>query len=539
MSLLLAAAFLLAGPAGAEDALERALSAELGRAKRELRDEGFSPVYYAAADVWDFEERQAWAQLGRPVAETYQKQRLALFDVRVGARDLDNHPLEPKADYLGQSVPFADDEAALRHAFWRLLDNAYKTASGDYLRKKALRVQKGKADYDADDLAPEPAHRRLLPALAPADAAPVLAASVSAITEPLRGAPGVLFAGSNAQWARAHKRRRDTDGAAVDIYDELVVVDLAVEGVAPDGMRQIVNRELFARTLGAAPDAEALRAAGRSAREELAALLAAPSTAPFNAPALVDPDVAGALFLSLAQRLTGEEIRNPAGAQTFRGRLGERVLPEDLSLSDDPRRREFRGRPLLGGYDYDDQGVPARRASLIERGRLTGLLMSRYAAKGFPRSNGHARSTPGRIPLAAPANLLLSTSRPVSEADMLARLREATRRRGLAHGLWIKGVNSWSQEQGGGGQGSIRVKAGVWLVPADGAAPLRVRDLDLVGTPLVMLGGILAAGDDARVWSDSLGGTPVSVAAPSLLLSDAELQRSPAQPEKLPLLPAP
>ncbi|MDX6768143.1 MAG: metallopeptidase TldD-related protein, partial [Elusimicrobiota bacterium] len=380
---------------------------------------------------------------------------------------------------------------------------------------------------------------RRLPPPAPVDAAPALAAAAAALTEPLRGAPGVLFGGSNARWERYAKRRRDTDGAAVDTRGELLSLDLTVEGVAPDGMRQTVNRRVFARSLERASDAAALRAVGESARDELAALLAASSTAPFSAPALVDPEVAGALVASLAQRLTGEEIRNPAGAQTFRGRLGERVLPADLSLADDPRESEFRGEPLVGGYDHDDQGVPARRARLVEKGRLTGLLLSRYAAKGFPRSNGHARSAPGRAPLAWPANLFLTTDRPRAPEQLLARLREECARRGLPHGLWVRGVHTWSQEQGGGGQGSIRVRAGVWLVPATGGEPRRVRDLDLVGTPLVMLGGILAAGDDARVWSDSLNGIPVSVAAPSLLLGDAELQRSQAQPEKLPLLAPP
>jgi TldD protein len=253
----------------------------------------------------------------------------------------------------------------------------------------------------------------------------------------------------------------------------------------------------------------------------------------------VDPEVAGALTLALALRLTGEEVRNPSGAQTFRGRLGERVLPAHLSLADDPRATEHGGAALMGSYDYDDQGVPARRAALIEKGTLKGLLLSRYAAKGFPRSNGHARATPGRIPLAAPANLFLTTSSPEPEAALLERLRAQCRARGLPYGLWLRGAQNWSQEQGGGGQGSIRVKSGVWLVSAETGALTRVRDLDLVGTPLVMLGGILAAGDDARVWSDSPAGLPVSVVAPSLLLADAELQRAQAQPEKPPLLPAP
>jgi TldD protein len=523
----------------AADALDRALSAELTRAKKELKDEGFDGIYYASADVWDFSERAAWSQLGSPVALTGQDQRLVLFDVRVGSPALDNHPLEPKADYLGQAVPMTEDEKGLRHAFWRLLDGAYKTASGDYLRKRALRVQKGKADYDADDLAPEPPHTRRLPPPPPKDPAPALKAAVIAVTEPLRGAAGVVFAGANAQWSRSAKRRRDTAGAAVDSLDEDLILELDVEGIAPDGMRQSVHRELFARRPETLPQAEALAAFGASARDELAALLAAPSTAPFNAPALVDPEVAGALTLALAMRLTGEEIRNPSGAQTFRGRLGERVLPEQLSLVDDPTVAAHAGADLMGSYDYDDQGVPARRASLIEKGALKGLLLSRYAAKGFPRSNGHARAAPGRIPLASPANLFLTTSSPEPEAALLERLRQQCRARGLPYGLWLRGAQNWSQEQGGGGQGSIRVKSAVWLVSAETGALTRVRDLDLVGTPLVMLGGILAAGADARVWSDSPAGFPVSVVAPSLLLADAELQRAQAQPEKPPLLPAP
>lgn len=521
------------------DALDRALNAELGRAKTQLKGEGYSGIYYAAADVWDFEDTQAWSQSGAPAAQTEQRQRIVLFDVRVGGRELDNHPLEPKLDYFGQSIPMTQDEPALRHAFWRLLDVAYKAASADYLRKKALRVQKGKADYDADDLAPEPPHNRRLPPSPAVDAASAVRAAAEAATSKLRGAPGVLFAVSNAQWSRAAKRRRDSEGAAVDTLEEHASVTLSAEGIAPDGMRQTVNREFLARSLEGLPGPVALVAAGDSLRAELDELLAASSTAPFNAPALVDPQVAGALTLSLALRLTGEELRNPSGAQTFRGRLGGRVLPETLSLADDPRPKSWNGTPLLGHYEYDSQGVPARRASLIEKGRLTGLLLSRYAAKGFPRSNGHARSVPGRIAVGAPANLFLSASAPRRQAELLERLRQQCRARGLPYGLWFRGVDSWSQEQGGGGQGSIRVRTGVWLVSAETGALTRVRDLDLVGTPLAMLGGILDAGDDAAVWSNSVEGVVVSVVAPSLLLADAELQRAQPQPEKPPILPAP
>jgi hypothetical protein len=41
--------------------------------------------------------------------------------------------------------------------------------------------------------------------------------------------------------------------------------------------------------------------------------------------------------------------------------------------------------PLFGNYRVDDEGVPAQRVSLIEKGVLKSLLMSRTAAQGAAR----------------------------------------------------------------------------------------------------------------------------------------------------------
>ncbi|MFI5360605.1 MAG: metallopeptidase TldD-related protein [Elusimicrobiota bacterium] len=214
------------------------------------------------------------------------------------------------------------------------------------------------------------------------------------------------------------------------------------------------------------------------------------------------------------------------------------MLSEELTLIDDPAAASFRGRPLFGHYEVDDEGVPARRAVLIDRGMLKGFLQSRYPVKGFPRSNGHARAPVGIMPIGTPGVLTLSTSKPLSVETLLARLREECRRRGKPYGLWIRDLRAVAQQQGGGGQGSIRFTARVDLVDAASGRITRVRDLDLVGTPLVMAESLVAAGDDEDAADVGLF-APSSVIAPSLLLSDAELQRSETKPEKAPILPAP
>ncbi len=534
---LVCAAAASAAPLG-EAALERAVQTELGRAKRELKAEGYPGVYHAALDVWDLDDWDRWSAMGAPRAESRLSQRIVAADVRVGGPALDNHPVSPRTDYLGTPVSLADDEFALRHALWRVLDGAYKSATADYLRKQERLVSQGKAEYDTDDLSAEPP----VVSVSSRPASPWdlerLRRLEDALSEPFRRAPALLYVDSHANLRRLWTRVRDTDGTAVDKADDNVKIEIEAGALSPDGLRETVGRDWSARTPDALPSESEVRAAGRELLADLMELRVAATTSPFSAPALLDPSVSAALVFALGQRLSGEELRNPSGAQTFRDRVGDRVLAPDLTLVDDPTQRSFKGAPLYGHYDYDDQGVPARRVTLVERGVLKGFLLSRYPVKGFPRSNGHGRGPLGQMSIGYPGVLYLTTADPQPVEKLLARLREECRRTAKPYGLWVRDLRGAVQQQGSGAQGSIRFIARVDLVPADGGKPVRVRDLDLVGTPLVMAGSALAAGDDLDD-SEVNAGAPSTVIAPSLLLSEAELQRSETKPEKSPILPAP
>ena len=70
-----------------------------------------------------------------------------------------------------------------------------------------------------------------------------------------------------------------------------------------------------------------------------------------------------------------------------------------------------------------------------------------------------------------------------------------------------------------------------------------VRGVDLVGTPLSALSRILAAADKPAAFNGFCGATsgfvPVSTVAPSLLLSEIELQRTNKEKQRAPILPKP
>jgi len=531
--LLCAASF-----AAAEGGLERAMQAELTRAKKELKDEGYPGVYHAALNVWDVEDWDRWSAMGAARAETRMKERIVQADVRVGSPALDNHADAPRTDYLGTPVSLADDEFALRHALWRIFDSAYKTATADFLRKQGRLVSQGKAEYDTDDLATEPpSFSTAARAASPWDLER-LAALEDALTEPFRRDPTLLSADSHVSVHRLWSHRRDTDGTVVDKDDDAAHLEVEASALSPDGLRETVAEDWSARSPEGLPSEAEIRREGKQLLADLQELRVAATTSPFSAPALIDPSVSAAVIYALGQRLSGEEQRNPSGAQTYRGRVGEKVVAETLTLTDDPRQAYFRGRPLFGHYDFDDEGVPARRALLIDRGVLRGFLLSRYPVKGFPRSNGHGRAAVGQIPAGTPGSLFLTSSDPQPVEKLLARLREECRRQDKPYGLWVRDLRAVLQQQGSGGQGSIRLMARVDMVPASGGKPLRVRDLDVVGTPLVMAESVLAAGDDPDI-SEVSQAVPASVVSPSLLLNELELQRSETKPEKSPILPAP
>jgi hypothetical protein len=98
----------------------------------------------------------------------------------------------------------------------------------------------------------------------------------------------------------------------------------------------------------------------------------------------------------------------------------------------------LRGQALVGGYAYDDEGVPGRSVEIVKDGKLTNLLMSRTPSKVFSESNGHARYSPLGLSVGHASNLILRARTGLSGAALRARLRREVDREGLPYGLVVR-----------------------------------------------------------------------------------------------------
>jgi predicted Zn-dependent protease len=221
------------------------------------------------------------------------------------------------------------------------------------------------------------------------------------------------------------------------------------------------------------------------------------------------------------------------------------VLPAFLSVIFDPTLKKVGNIELMGHYLYDDEGVKARRVTVVDKGILRNFLVDRAPTRDFARSNGHGRAEPGYLPVSRQSNLLVESSKSVSNDQLMEMLREEARKQGKPFGLLFDNIEGGFTNTGRGSPNAFNVLPNVvYKVYTDASrAPELVRGVDLIGTPLSAFGKIVATGDKVDVFNGicgaESGGVPVSASSPPLLVSEVEVQKKAQSQEMLPILPAP
>jgi predicted Zn-dependent protease len=315
---------------------------------------------------------------------------------------------------------------------------------------------------------------------------------------------------------------------------------------ADDGMELPLYQSYFASSPSGLPDEKQLIADSRAMIDMLGRLRKAPLVDPYSGPAILSGRAAGVFFHEIfGHRVEANRQRNADDGQTFGSRVGQPVLPSFLSVVFDPTLRKLGNVELMGHYLYDDEGVKARRVTVVDKGILKTFLVDRAPVKGFARSNGHGRAEAGFVPVSRQSNLAVESSRSMSTEKLLDMLRDEARRQGKPFGLLFDNIEGGFTNTGRGSANAFNVLPNVvFKVYTDPSRqPELVRGVDLIGTPLAAFAKIVATGDKADVFNGvcgaESGGVPVSASSPSLLVSEVEVQKKAQSQEPLPILPAP
>ncbi|MEK7287498.1 MAG: metallopeptidase TldD-related protein, partial [Elusimicrobiota bacterium] len=336
----------------------------------------------------------------------------------------------------------------------------------------------------------------------------------------------------------------NSEGAELFSAQGLKSVYLSIFGRSRLGLPLHVTKTFYAGDSGDLPSAGKIREAAEALEKSYLELYISSEARAAVAPCLIDSQAAGALFLAFASRLEGERQRDPQEPQTFREKIGKIILPEFLTLEDDPTMEFLDGVRLAGYYLRDEEGVSPRPVTLIDKGVLKSFLLSRHPVKSLPAfSNGHGRASSSSRAHARAANLVVRSSLALTPEEMRQRLIKEVERRKLRFGVRVAGLETIQNEDRTGSHQTMRAAVQMmYFVYPDGHEEL-VHNGEIVGTPIKLMQSILATGADAETGNfldnGPSGAVPVSVTAPSLLISEIEVQKGSARSLRPHILPSP
>jgi predicted Zn-dependent protease len=518
-----------------DDPMLNAMRAELAREQSLLVLPGMQRPYFMEYRLDDVASFEAVANYGALTREESGRQRVIRVTVRIGSFAADSS--SSRGDGSVELAPEDNDPAALRYALWIATDDAYKSALRAYATKQAT-LRQFQAPATADDFVPAQSTISIKPLVALSiDRAEwerrIVEASGLYASDPSvnKDAANVQYSTASVRGIAVNHYLVNTEGTAVRHGTTGYSASISVGGQASDGM--LLGRDNG--TVGVlASELESAAAFRKRTLDDLKsyeALRQAPivDADDYHGAVLFSGDAASDVLTRLfipnieADRPDVGTTARTQGAYT--SSLHARVLPDFMSVKDNPLLAKFDNQLLLGAYDIDDEGVPAQPIDVVLSGKLLNFLIGREPVKDFPDSNGHGRAGPFQPAHSRAGVAIFKSNEPLSDAQMTARLADLARH---------QGADAYAVETLGG----ELIPRLLYRIHADGTREL-VRgavfdELDLRS----LRTEIVAAGDKPYV-DNILGAVPQTVIAPSLLFGDVAVKRASEEQQKLPYYPPP
>lgn len=518
-----------------KDPVLKAMLEELDRSMTHLQLPGFEKPYfieYRIEEVDDFETR---ASYGASEGTQHSHARVARISVRVGDYKTDNSG--PRGDGTLQLESIDDDPIALRSSLWSGTDQAYKSALAAYAQKQA-ELKQVQTPPQADDFSKEKPIISLAEPLKLSVDEKTWVDRVARDSSLYRADAAVSASQHDIQYSTAafHARVTTTwivsnEGAIVRKTLSSYSESFGVGTQADDGMRLDRSYGTSGVALADLDSADEFKKHAVKLIASLNDLRKAPLVdEEYHGPVLLSADAsADTLHSLLASGVAATRPKLGTEARTngpFASSYHARILPDFLTVIDDPALKTWEGKELVGAYTVDDEAVPAQTVKLVSEGHLENYLIGRTPVRDFPESNGHARAGITGPPHPVISVMKVTAQQGLTDEELTQKLIELGKTRGLKSVYYVETL---------GAEATPRL---LFRLDMDGKRTL-VRgavldDLD----QRALRSGVEAAGKSLWVANYATE-IPETVLAPALLFSDVTVKRANETNDKLPYYPPP
>ena len=540
----------------AQSLLLQTLKSEADRNLAELKKQPI-PAYYISYRVYDQTAHSISASFGNLMQSSPYTQRIFNAAVRVGTPELDNtHEIKEGneqgyTDYNTAgfgSLGLEDNPTAWKLTLWQKTDALYVEATKRFEKVKANVAVKVSSEDKSPDFTMETPERYIEKPVKFSDMKfdpkpwEEKLKKFSAIFKENRD---IISSSVSFSVELTNKYFADTEGT--EIFENRLCYYLYVNASAKadDGMDLPLYKSYFAYDLKDLPTDEQVIADAQRMSEILSKLRTAPVADSYSGPMLMSGQAASVFFHEIfGHRIEGYRLKNESDAQTFKKKVGELILPEDMSVIFEPQLKKSHGFSLNGQYIFDDEGVRGKRVEVVKNGKLIEFLMSRSPIEGFPKSNGHGRGQIYYNTVTRQSNTIIESTSPKSDKELRAMVIEQLKKEDKPYGYLMDQVSGGFTMTGRYMPNSFNVTPlVVYRIYADGRPDELVRGVDLVGTPLAMFSQIAACGATYDIFNGTCGaasgGVPVASVSPELYVKMVETQKKAKSQSQPPILERP
>ena len=524
------AAMAAARAAGKGDGLLEALLTELDRSKAQLKmDQVQSPYFieYRVNEVTDFDAEAAFGALRE---SQHVHVRVLRVVVRIGDYKQDSYYGRGQGE--STILPLDDDPIALRRQIWLATDQAYK-AAGEALAEKQAALKQFSADSNpVDDFAKALSVIAVEPTVSLKMDEAAWKKTLEDVTGLYKRYPDVQSVTASARFSASNEYLINSEGTITRNGKTTYTVQLNCSAQAADGMRLGRSPAYTVARAEELPSHDVLIGDAKKMLDTIVALRQAPIVEEeYRGPVLFEADAADDIMASLiGQNVVGRKPQLGKPNRTtgaFATSYKTRVLPNFLTLVDDPTLKDFQGKSVVGSYAVDSEGVKAEPVNVIENGMLANYLLGRQPLRDFPASNGHGRAAPGSVPGPSLGVLLVKSSEAQAPAELKRKIIQMASDQTRPYVYRVETL---------GPGNSPRL---LYRVYANDGHEELVRgavfnELDV----RALRSDLIAVGNDPLV-SNRTGGVPTTIISPSLLFDELEVKRADTSKDKLPDYPPP
>lgn len=558
--------------------LMRAMRDEAKRALSELQVESLQKPYYVEYMLTMRNSESAKASLGGIINTRKGMSAVLTVGIRVGNPKFDNTNFfdvslgffgsgDDEESFRNRRIPIELDYASLRRELWLATDACYKQSSELHAKKEAAIKNRLRTDTTHDFIPQGPSIAKDAEEFAPFDLDQVQAI-VKELSATFLNHPLISSSSVSIENLPETVLFVNTEGREFIKTKHMTGIEIVASGQCEDGMPIAETYTAYARSFSELPGKDSLSKSTASLIQSFEqAYASAKLEEAYSGPIMVEGQAANEIFAQMfapqciVQRppLTDRGVQDNDRYTAFQNKIGGRVLPEYLSVTDNPGLQKHDGTSLVGHYAIDDEGTPAQSVNLVEKGYLKTLLSGRTPTKRIRSSNGHSR---GGAPIYGVMQLTSTDKKKeVESKTMKAKMMSLCKARELPYGIIIrKALNQnilytvlYEQTSGefpfAQGDSKLTVLEAYKVFP-DGREE-RVRGGELAGLGPASFKDIMLVGKKSRAYnllassvvsSFLTGGSQfvsASLIIPDLLFEDIEFRPLESDFPKPPLIASP